>query len=165
MNNAQRSMFSRKRIAVAGACAMVAAGLIPLWSSGQPLPAEAAAVERAADENAPVQWFDSLTPALAEAKRTDKPILIAFTAGWCPPCQMMEKHVWPHGEVQSMLRSDVVPLRIALDGPKPPREAVQYAVEFLPTLVLANPQGKEIDRAGYVDREQLLEFVRRQLRS
>jgi thiol:disulfide interchange protein len=160
MNNTNNNSIPRWLIGLSGACALAAIILIPVFSGGQPPPVAAAAVERPADQISTVNWFDSLEHALAEAQRNDKPILIDFVAEWCPPCQMMDKHVWPQDAVQSMLRGEVVPLRITMDGPKPPQEAAAYGVEFLPTIVLTNPRGEEIDRVGYVDREELLEFVR-----
>ncbi len=38
--------------------------------------------------------------ALAKANSSKKPLILIFSASWCPPCQYMKKTVYPSNEVQ-----------------------------------------------------------------
>jgi thiol:disulfide interchange protein len=68
---------------------------------------------RAADVAPPpssIKWRTDLASALLEAQRTDKAVLVDFSADWCPPYIVMKHDVWPDDAVentvsQSFLRS------------------------------------------------------------
>ncbi|MCG6155872.1 thioredoxin family protein [Rubinisphaera margarita] len=109
----------------------------------------------------PVVWSTNLDGALTRAKETGKPVLIDFAAPWCPPCVMMDRHVWPDSSVQTMLKDQVIPVRVEIDSTSTPDAALKYSVKYLPTVLLVDPQGQEIERVGYVGAEELIALVDR----
>lgn len=47
-----------------------------------------------------IQWRTDLASALLEAQRTDRAVLVDFSADWCPPCIVMKHDVWPDDSVE-----------------------------------------------------------------
>lgn len=93
------------------------------------------------------KWLTSHKDALAQAKKTGKPILIDFSAVWCAPCHMMENEVFkkasfaPEGKKWVLLKIDV---------DKHPDLASHYNAESLPMLVALTPKGRPASRQpGY----------------
>lgn len=119
---------------------------------------EVATSDESSDDQ--VKWLKDHDEALRSAKKLGRPVLIDFAASWCVPCVMMDKHVWPDEVVQEALDSKVVPLRVDMDGKSAPAIIEKYKVEFVPTILLIDSEGKELAREGFVDAEQLLEMIK-----
>jgi thioredoxin-related protein len=45
-------------------------------------------------------FFTSYDAAAKAAKASGKPMVVVFSASWCPPCQVMKKEVYPSAEVK-----------------------------------------------------------------
>lgn len=59
--------------------------------------------------------FDDFDKALAEAKRTNKPLLIDFTGWACVNCRKMEETVWTDEKVKEKLKNDFVLVSLYVD--------------------------------------------------
>ena len=105
-----------------------------------------------------IAWRTDFDAALAEAKLTNKPLLVDFSADWCPPCVAMKHDVWPHPQVAAAVNSAVVPLLVDAD-----RDAVlgpRYQVSAIPTVLLIDAGGRVIKRHdGYLPRSGVLRFL------
>jgi len=86
-----------------------------------------------------------LAEALKKSKLQNKPILIDFSARWCPGCVRYEQEVFPTREFKA-LTSDFVKVKIDLDIFENQLIAEKYKVKFIPTLVIVDSEEKEIDR-------------------
>jgi len=66
----------------------------------------------------------------AEVLKADRPVLVDFTAAWCPPCRVMKP-------VLAELASERDDLRIVqLDVDADQRTAAEYGVLSMPTFIL-----------------------------
>ncbi len=80
-------------------------------------------------------WVNAPEAAIAEAKRTGKPILIDFFGIWCPPCNLYEETVFNKKEFKSIARSFVL---LKLDADRESSFALKshFGIGGYPTLVV-----------------------------
>ncbi|MGO8672914.1 MAG: thioredoxin family protein [Capsulimonadaceae bacterium] len=112
----------------------------------------------AAGARAQVQWRSSLDAAQAEARSTDKLMMIDVSATWCPCCRDMEAHTYPDSSVIQATQ-DFVPVRVDAD-----HEGKDFSAEFnvtlLPTLLIVDSNWHEQTRIiGYVSPSALVETL------
>ena len=75
----------------------------------------------------------------AEVLESDRPVLVDFTAAWCPPCRVMKP-------VLAELADDRDDLRVVqLDVDADQRTAAEYGVLSMPTFILFR-DGREVQR-------------------
>lgn len=57
-----------------------------------------------------VAFVEKLTfeESVAESKKTGKPLLVYFTASWCPPCRTMKSTVFADASIKKKLKDFVV---------------------------------------------------------
>jgi thioredoxin len=75
----------------------------------------------------------------AEVLESDRPVLVDFTAAWCPPCRVMKP-------VLADLAAERDDFRIVqLDVDADQRTAAEYGVLSMPTFILFR-DGREVKR-------------------
>jgi thioredoxin 1 len=75
----------------------------------------------------------------AEVLESERPVLVDFTASWCPPCRVMKP-------VLAELASERDDLRVVqLDVDADQRTAAEYGVLSMPTFILFR-DGREVQR-------------------
>lgn len=123
------------------------------------------ALPRAAVESSSTQantepaWRTDFDEALALAAKNKQPALLRFTAKWCPPCQVMDRSVFPRPEVRQALADRVVPVVLDIDLDENQDLAWRYRVQGVPTMILVDADGKVLNRAGFMSAEGLLKFL------
>ena len=80
---------------------------------------------------------------VARARREKKPLVLDFTASWCPPCLRMIRETFPDPKVVPLLKQCVL---IKIDTDKYPGLSRKYDVVGLPDIRLLTSEGKEIRR-------------------
>lgn len=100
------------------------------------------------------QWY-SYEEGMVEAGVNNKPVLIEFYADWCPPCVAMEENTFPDPRVVSEMEGFV-----AVRVENNPDVEKNYGVEYYPTIVLLNREGKETSRyIGYLGPEEMVDWI------
>ncbi len=131
------------------------------WYS-EPLPAS---VEPPKQEAAPgeVSGWTTFESAVAESRRTGKPVFVDFSADWCGPCQMLRHQVFENPERGRAVQVAVIPVSIVdrrhEEGRNPPDiDELQrrYNVDAFPTLVVFSPRTGRSERIAGVGPPDLM---------
>jgi len=88
----------------------------------------------------------SYKEALAAAKAEGKNVFIDFMTSWCGPCKMMANNVFPQKNVGDFMNKNFVCIKIDAEKGEGPDLAKKYEVEAYPTMVMIDPNEKEIGR-------------------
>ena len=105
-----------------------------------------------------VAWQTDLPAAARAAAAANKPVLLDFTADWCPACQDMRRTTWADPATAALVADRCV--AVSVDADTHPELGQRYGVRFLPTLVLTTPDGRELRR---VEAYQSADDIRRWL--
>ena len=113
----------------------------------------------AAPDKSSVSWTDDFQAALAESKKTGKPILIDFTGSdWCGYCVKQHAEVFSKADWQKWAAENVI--LFTADYPNKPQKAAvkkqnaelkeKYSPRGFPTILFIDAKGTELGRwAGY----------------
>ena len=104
-----------------------------------------------------IEWRTDLGAALVEARRTDKQVIVDFSADWCPPCIVMKHDVWPDPAVARVLTESYVPVLIDAD-----RDGVvseRYGVDGIPTILVLDHTGQVIRRGAFLTASGMMRFL------
>jgi thiol:disulfide interchange protein len=104
-----------------------------------------------------ITWYTDADAALAEAKRTGRPVLVDFAADWCPPCVTMKHDVWPDPRVVAAVRDGYVPLLVDIDAQ--PALAERYQVSGIPTVKVLDENGVVIREATFLGASGMARFL------
>lgn len=113
---------------------------------------------RAAAAVSSIAWGSDLDGALAEARRTGRPVLADFNAAWCPPCIAMKHEVWPDPAVERAVADGYVPLFVDVD--RNTAAAERYHVDGIPTILVLDGDGRIVRRTGFLDAAAMTSFLR-----
>ncbi|MEX2673668.1 MAG: thioredoxin family protein [Phycisphaeraceae bacterium] len=108
-----------------------------------------------------IGWRTDFAAAQVEAAETGKPLLVNFTADWCGPCVAMKRDVWPRDSVGELIAAGYVPVRLDIDLIEGKSVGAEYDVRAIPTTIVMDAEGQEIERANYLSRRGMEEFLQR----
>lgn len=101
-------------------------------------------------------WLLDFEEAKAQAKAGDKHILVEFHGSdWCPPCKKLNKEVLTQDAFKSLAESSLVlvnadfPRRTKLSEEQQAHNdklAEQYGVQYFPTVLIMDQNGKVLDK-------------------
>lgn len=87
-------------------------------------------------------WGGDFDAAMAKAKKTGRPVVVAFHDKYCAPCHLMERTVLGKPAVQKALE-DFVPVRIDLEDH--PEIGRRYQIQATPTYLVLTPDGTPVN--------------------
>jgi thiol:disulfide interchange protein len=98
-----------------------------------------------------VKWHPTYESALAEAKKTGKPVFVDFYTTWCGPCKYLDAVTYKDAKFVQESKNWVLVKVDAEKNPSNVKLAEKFKVTGYPTMVFLKSNGKEADRAvgGY----------------
>lgn len=109
-----------------------------------------------------ITWRTDLDAAFAEAKQTNKPLLLDFTADWCPPCKMMKRQTFSQQKVKDYVEANYIPVRLDMTQRNAATQQLggRFSIQYLPTFLVLSPDGKEQRReSGGMDADAFLKWL------
>ena len=107
----------------------------------------------------PAPHAESVEVAFAEAAAGNRLVLLDFGAVWCPPCNLLSAELLEDPDDAAALSGFVL---VAVDADDPASWPVKdrYSIGGYPTLVIARPDGTEVDRmVGYPGEAETLDWL------
>jgi thiol:disulfide interchange protein len=90
--------------------------------------------------------FLPLERALALAKTQGKPVLVDFSAIWCPMCRVLHAEVFTNTSVKQAITTGYVLSRVDYESPGAQAFMQRYAVQGFPTLLVLSAEGQLVRR-------------------
>lgn len=140
--------MAKSRIATVLILSIAAAQLFAAEPTDSPAPAES---------TTGVVWSQSYDVGMKVAQMEKSPILLFFSASWCPWCRKLEQGVLTQPQVTSELRKLVC---VKLDVDKNRDVSLAYGITSLPRIIVVNTYGEIVgDWLGYHDAKEFLQLV------
>lgn len=108
-----------------------------------------------------VAWRTDFDLAVAEASESGKPLLVDFSASWCPPCLVMKHDVWTDPAVGDAVNGGYVPVLLDVDDPESAPVAERYGIVGIPAVLVVDPGGRVLRRrGGYMSTGEVIAFLK-----
>jgi protein disulfide-isomerase len=93
-----------------------------------------------------IAWREGdVDDAFAEAKESQKPVLLYWGAKWCPPCNMMKQTLFKDPSFIAETR-DFVPVYLDGDAKGAQLWGEKFGIQGYPTVIILRPDHSEITR-------------------
>ena len=108
-----------------------------------------------------IAWQADLDGAREQSARDGKPVLLYFTAVWCPPCQQMKSETWLDSRVADVIKSKYGPVMIDIDADDQKSVAQQFGVRSIPRVEVLSANGdRRLITEGYLSPGEMLKAIK-----
>lgn len=111
------------------------------------------------------KWFDNIEEAKAEAKNSNKLILVDFTGKHCPNCRLMERQIFTQADVAEKFK-DFVKVKLITDLKEEPYisnkkyQMDKFQSVAIPFYVIMDANENVINKIGYTSsKDEFLKFL------
>lgn len=106
-----------------------------------------------------IAWQSDVAAAKEQSARDGKPVLMYFTAGWCPPCQKMKSSTWLDSQVAAVVNGKYIPVMVDVDQQRDVASA--YGVQGIPRVEVITPNGeRQLVTEGYLPAAEMAGALR-----
>lgn len=109
---------------------------------------------QAASYASTIPWLSNYETALAESRRTGRPVLVRVTAEWCGACKQMKNQTFSDASIIRGISTGFIPVDIDADADRKLIELM--GVRSLPSLLVITPDLRIVERIeGFRTAQQL----------
>ena len=115
-------------------------------------------------DRGPVDWIHYTPQRLAEARQSDKTVVLEFTAEWCANCHYLERTVLNEPRVASALnRESTAPIKVDITGNNPEGNRLlrEMGRRSIPLLVIYGPDDQQLLKSEAYTEGQVLDALER----
>ncbi len=106
-----------------------------------------------------IPWLEWGADALARARESDRPVLLAISASWSYWCHAMDETTYSDDRVIDLLTREFVPVRV--DADERPDLDARYNAGGWPTTAILTADGDVITAARFLRPDAMLELLER----
>jgi len=152
--------FRSPAIALAIALAACSQAPEPAKTPVAKAPVAAVTAPVSSDHHDGIAWRkDDVDAAFIQAKAEHKPLFLYWGAVWCPPCNQVKATLFTRQDFIDR-STHFIPVYIDGDSPGAQKLGERFNVVGYPTMILFNPEGREIMRLpGEADPEQYMKLL------
>jgi thiol:disulfide interchange protein DsbD len=101
-----------------------------------------------------VSWKPYSPKVMEQARKSNKPVILDFSATWCTPCRELEDITFRDPEVVKQAQEDFIMVKVDLTtsgNPTYEKLVTLYSIKGVPTVVFFDSQGRERKDLRLVD--------------